>query len=259
MMSSTMLILVFQAKVLTAVCFRIATWPLVAATGGIKANLVLKDIAFSGLRTHMQGLNTAQEILLLPPNTEATYLEFAKKQGFQPDTDVLESGTKVHWLGSKTADKVLVFFHGGGYALPASEFHLKWYFNLSKDLSKKTKLSVIMPSYTLSPQGQYPLQLQQAAETLDFLINKKGKKPSDIFISGDSAGGNMTLSLMSHLLHPHPEALKIDLKEPLAGAILLSPWVQFKTNTDSFKRYQNSDMLSENAIQRWASQYLGKE
>lgn len=68
----------------------------------------------------------------------------------------------------------------------------------------------------------------------------------------------MTASLMSHLLHPHPAATKINLKEPLAGAILISPWVKFNTNTDSFKRYEKSDMLAEAAVQRWASQYLGE-
>ncbi|KAK4506872.1 hypothetical protein PRZ48_000605 [Zasmidium cellare] len=245
------------AKVFTAVCIRLVTYPLVALTGGTKANLAIKDIAFAGLRQHMAGLNTAQEIMLLPPSTEAIYLEFAKKQGFQPDTDVLDSGMKVHWLGNKSAEKVLVFFHGGGYALPATEFHLVWYFNLSKDLSKKTKISVIMPSYTLTPQAQYPVQLQQAAETLDFLINKQGKKPSDIFISGDSAGGNMTVSLLSHLLHPHPAATKIDLKESLAGAVLLSPWVSFDTTTASWKRFEKSDMLAIPSVTRWTSQYLG--
>lgn len=150
--------------------------------GGAKANSALKDIIFSALRTHMGGVNTAQEILLMRQNTEDVYLEFAKKEGFQPDTDVLDSGMKVHWLGNKAADKVLVFYHGGGYALPVSDGHLRWYYDLSKELSKKSRISVVMPSYTLSPQGQYPVQLQQAAETLDFLINKLGKKPNDVSV-----------------------------------------------------------------------------
>lgn len=68
----------------------------------------------------------------------------------------------------------------------------------------------------------------------------------------------MTLSLLSHLLHPHPEVTKIELKEPLAGAVLISPWVSFDTNTDSFKRHESSDMLSENAVKRWTSQLLGE-
>lgn len=168
---------------LTALCFRALTYPLIAVTGSTKANFAFKDIIFAALRTHLQGLNTAQEIMLMSPTTEATYLEFAKKEGFQPDTDVLESGMKVHWLGNKSADKVLVFFHGGGYGLPATPGHLQWYFDLSKELSKKTSVSVVMPSYTLSPHGQYPVQLKQAAETLDFLLDKQGKKPSDVSLT----------------------------------------------------------------------------
>jgi hypothetical protein len=33
----------------------------------------------------------------------------------------------------------------------------------------------------------------------------------------------MALSLISHLLHPHSDVPKVDLNEPLAGAILISP------------------------------------
>ena len=80
-----------------------------------------------------------------------------------------------------------------------------------------------------------------------------------IFIAGDSAGGNMAFSLMSHLLHPHAEVTnKISMDEPLAGAILISPWVKFPPDDDSIKRNATSDMVTPDAAKRWSSLFMGK-
>ncbi|KAK5275609.1 hypothetical protein LTR16_012315, partial [Cryomyces antarcticus] len=86
---------------------------------------------------------------------------------------------------------------------------------------------------------------------------KEGKKPSDIIIGGDSAGGNLTLALMSHLLHPHPKLPKLELSEPLRAAVLISPWVRFATTDDSARRNATSDMLPPAAAQRWSEAFLG--
>lgn len=68
----------------------------------------------------------------------------------------------------------------------------------------------------------------------------------------------MTLSLMSHLLHPHPQVSnKINLSEPIAGAILISPWIKFATDDDSVKRNATSDMITPTAAKRWSSLFLG--
>ena len=81
---------------------------------------------------------------------------------------------------------------------------------------------------------------------------------AQIFISGDSAGGNMALSLMSHLVHPHPEVSnKISLSEPIAGAILISPWIKFTSSDDSFQRNATSDMVVPAAVERWSSLFRG--
>jgi hypothetical protein len=66
------------------------------------------------------------------------------------------------------------------------------------------------------------------------------------------------LSLISHLLHPHSDVPKVELSEPLAGAILVSPWVKFGTDDDSVKRNMMSDYVTAPAANRWSSSYLGK-
>ncbi|CAK3888142.1 Steryl acetyl hydrolase 1 [Lecanosticta acicola] len=241
------------AKVLFAVAYRFVTYGFVAT----KANKPLKDLVFAALRQNLATVSVAQEQWSIQANTEANYLDLAAKHKFQPETTVLNSGLKLHWLGPKNSEKVILYFHGGGYALPCSPGHVQWLFDLQKELSKKTSVSVILVHYTLTPHLQYPGQLSQAVETLNWVLGKHGKKPSQVAIGGDSAGGNLTLGLMSHLLHPLPDITKVELSEPLATAVLISPWTSFGTDGDSWKRNATSDMLPPEAARRWASLYLG--
>ena len=67
-------------------------------------------------------------------STEATYLELAKKEGFQPDSINLKDGSKAFWMGPKSAQKILVYFHGGGYVLPCSPGHARWLFEVTQAL-----------------------------------------------------------------------------------------------------------------------------
>ncbi|GAB7350358.1 hypothetical protein MBLNU459_g0987t1 [Dothideomycetes sp. NU459] len=223
---------------------------------GPRAHSLFRDVLFRGVRYQLDALNLAQE-RYMNSTTEASYLGLAKNEGFQPDTLVLSDGSKAFWVGAKSADKVIVFFHGGGYVLPATPGHCKWLFDLTQHLSKKFSVSSILLGYTCSPEGQYPTQLCQAAELVHHLIEKEGKKPSDIIIAGDSAGGNLSLALLSHILHPHPDVpTKINLTEPLRAAVLISPWVSFDVNQASFHRNYQSDFLPQGNT-RWSQAFLG--
>ncbi len=155
---------------------RLLTRPL---SSGPKANTLLKDILFAGLRTNLSIISPATEQWLTPA-TESTYLNFAKKHDFQPDTDVLSNGLKLFWLGSKSAEKVILYFHGGGYVLSASPGHFAWLFDLQNELAKGHSISAVMVGYTLAPHGQYPVQLREAAESLDYLLQKQNKKSSNV-------------------------------------------------------------------------------
>ena len=163
-------------RVLTSAVFRLLTAPFV---GGPKANTLFKDVIFAALRTHLTIISPGTE-QWINPTTEATYLEVAKKEKFQPDTTVLDSGLKLHWLGSKSADKILLYFHGGGYVGAANPGQFQWAYEVQNEVTKSHSLSVVFLAYTLAPHGQYPKQLQQAAEALDWLLTTQKKKPSDV-------------------------------------------------------------------------------
>ncbi|KAK3619502.1 hypothetical protein LTR56_024003 [Elasticomyces elasticus] len=218
---------------------------------------LFRDALFAGMRAFLSNISTAQE-QASQTTTEAEYLAVSKYKHYEPDTDVLESGLRVHWLGAKLSRTTILFLHGGGYNLAATAGHFEWLWELKQDLGQQSSISVVVPSYTLAPKGQYPLQLQQAAEVLQWLITKQGKSAGNIIIAGDSAGANLNVAVLSHLLHPHPDVPEIKLREPLAGAVLISPWARFISETDeSVTRYASSDMVTVSAAKRWSANYLG--
>ena len=108
---------------------------------------------------------------------------------------------------------------------------------------------------------QYPRQLQQAVALLSHTINNLKKRPADIVLTGDSAGGNLALAVLSHLAHPHPSnAMHIPplrIEEKLRGVQLTSPWVSFDTTTPSYTRNARKDTLSPVSIQRWSKCFMG--
>lgn len=97
------------ARDLASLFYRLITRSFV---GGAKANDLFKDVVYAAVRTNLTNISPGAE-QWVNKSTETEYLTFAKSKGFQPDTDVLGSGLKVHWLGAKTAEKILLYFHGG--------------------------------------------------------------------------------------------------------------------------------------------------
>ncbi|VDC03389.1 unnamed protein product [Peniophora sp. CBMAI 1063] len=92
----------------------------------------------------------------------------------------------------------------------------------------------------LAPKASFPSQLRQAIAALAYLL-AQGTKASNIVLVGDSAGGNLILQLVSHILHPMaglpPPPI---LSKPLAAIVLVSPWTSYSDDYRSFKHQQTS-------------------
>ncbi|KAM0805583.1 Alpha/Beta hydrolase protein [Usnea florida] len=185
---------------------------------------------------------------------DVAYPAFAKKRGFTPKDVTLPDGTKAYWFGSPSAEKVILWFHGGGYTLPTNPGHLAFVSSLTSPT-----VSALMLSYTLAPHATYPRQLQQAASLLHHTLTALHYAPSNIIIAGDSAGGNMALGLISHLLHPHPEIPPLPLKDgaPLHAAILLAPWASFRHDWPSTRTNAPTDYVSSSVGDLWSAAFLG--
>ncbi len=127
----------------------------------------------------------------------------------------------------KRSKRVVLQLHGGGYIGALSD----WYRDLAVKQAVLTDAKeVYMVDYRLAPKNVYPAALDDAAKAY-LEILKRGNKPENIIVFGDSAGGNLALELSLYLKEnalPQPAML-----------ILISPWTTFETNLPS--RTTNAD------------------
>ena len=147
--------------------------------------------------------------------------------------------------------------------MPCSQSQLKYLHRLVKDMNTRKDIghtvSVLLPAYSLTTEAHYPTQLIQAMTVLSYLLTDRKRSPSSIMIAGESAGGNLVLSVLSHILHPPQgsDVPRVALKTPLRGAFLCSPWVSFDTNYNSNSTNANKDILIEKVLLKWGSMYVG--
>jgi acetyl esterase/lipase len=92
---------------------------------------------------------------------------------------------------------------------------------LSFDTDTPRGLTILMPKialdYRLAPETRFPGPLHDLVAAYFRLVDELHIPPENIIISGDSAGGGLSLALLMYLR---------DNAYPLpSGAILMSPWV----------------------------------
>ena len=207
---------------------------------------------------------TIPQARFLTPTTSASYVAHCKKHKVQPKTIQIRAKDRevnAHWIGDPDAETVVLYLHGGGYTQPASDGHFENLEGLVEDLKMKQRfrsVAFLFLAYSLAPEATHPTQLTEAAAALSHLLDNTGRVPSNVFISGDSAGGNLALAVLSHLLHPHAAVPAVKLEQPLGGALLYSPWASFSTDYHSYASNATLDMLPPLGLRRWSAMFLGK-
>jgi acetyl esterase/lipase len=135
------------------------------------------------------------------------------KNNLHHEIDGLSQDANLHWLADRPGkdSKVVLYFHGGGYNMSADGYHV-----VSASMcASKANASLAMLEYTLAPKAHFPTQLIQAVEALKYVLSITS--PSKVIITGDSAGGHLALSLLSHLMHPSQSLQALSLSENLGG------------------------------------------
>lgn len=218
-------------------------------------------IAHSVVRKMCARFTTAQLQFINPP-FGVFYAKWCKANNITPEVVELGAGgaeaCKGFWMGDKSAKYTVIYFHGGGFSLDGDDTHLKYWNGVQKDLASAEKsVSFLFVEYTLVPHGTYPVQFQEGVAALQYVLETVGKKPSEIVLSGDSAGGNMSLALLSHLMHPSPDAPEVKIQEPLKALVLVAPWVSFRTDWPSGKKNAYKDIIFADVGRKWGLDYLG--
>ncbi len=157
-------------------------------------------------------------------------------------TDYLQKETEPDCTESHS---MIFYCHGGGYMTGSSLYARE----LTTKLARHTKLRVFCFDYRLAPEFPYPAAVEDALAAWDY-IRSCGYDAKDIFIAGDSAGGNLAL-VLTLLLREQNKALP-------KGLILFSPWTDMTSSGHSYHAKELVDPVLTNAyIQKAVSCYLG--
>jgi acetyl esterase/lipase len=157
---------------------------------------------------------------------------------------VSADGVSCEWLipQSSPTDQVLLYLHGGGFVFGLTPPHLQ----MGAYLAQKMSLRILMVDYRLAPQHPFPATLDDCARAYGWLI-KLGISAQNIVVAGDSAGGNLTLTLLLKLR---------DRGEPLpAAAVCLSPVTDL--TQDKIHPGYRDPLLPTQAMQFYTRSYVG--
>ena len=140
------------------------------------------------------------------------------------------AGLHAEWYRPENAmpGKLLLYLHGGAYTLGSCDSHRK----LVTHMAKEGNIEAVMPEYRLAPEHPFPAGLDDAIAVYKALLDS-GYKAADIVISGDSAGGGLSVATMLQLRH---QGL------PLPGAaVLISPFLDISASGESMKTRADRD------------------
>lgn len=130
----------------------------------------------------------------------------------------------------KQSSNVLVYTHGGAYALYSSKSRLMSAVPMAND----TGLRVISVNYTLAPHAQWKEITSQVVAVIQALV-KEGHALNDIAIYGESAGGGLAAGAV---LKMRDKGLGMP-----AAVVLWSPWSDITETGDSYTTLKHADPL----------------
>ena len=141
------------------------------------------------------------------------------------------------------AARVLMFFHGGGYCSGSILSHRR----MVTEAGRVARMRTLAVAYRLAPEHPYPAAHEDAMTAWRFL-RKQGIPARNIAVGGDSAGGNLTITLINRLRSAGEE-------QP-ACAWLASPWTDLTMSGPSLETKDAVDPLIHKAyLEELASAY----
>jgi len=159
-------------------------------------------------------------------------------------------GIPAEWVNTPetSADRVILYLHGGGYVIGSINTHRE----LASRLSRAARARVLLIDYRLAPEHPHPAAVEDATRAYQWLLSQ-GVEPSQIAVAGDSAGGGLTVATLVALR---------DAGVPLpAAGVCLSPWTDLEGIGDSMTAKATVDpMVQRDGLVKMAAMYLaGKD
>lgn len=154
--------------------------------------------------------------------------------------DIFDSiPVRIYKKNRERNQKVILFFHGGGFCFYGIESHD----NVARRLCQMNNCTVISVDYRLAPEHVFPSAQEDAYKIVNYVYDNAKDLDIDkkkIIVAGDSAGGTLSACVAHHF--------KNDKKIKIAAQVLIYPWVDGKVNSPSIEKYKEGYMLTKEGI-----------
>lgn len=178
-----------------------------------------------------------KEIYKIPNNEElsALIIEAPKQKG----------NSKI------TKEFTLFYFHGGGFIEGTTNAYSGCVESVVNELQNSLNhnsdifyhFTVILPEYRLAPENILPAGIDDCVEVYQHFVQSRNLDSNSILFMGDSAGGNLVLSVTLRLL-------KLDTPMPFV-LIPFSPWTDLTLSNPSIRSNEGKDpVLSAPLLQK---------
>ena len=136
---------------------------------------------------------------------------------------------------------ILMLAHGGGFAFGSALTHRAF----ASALVVELQCEVWIPEYRLAPEHPFPAPLEDIVSVLDGLAGRS----EDLWVLGDSAGGNLALSAAMEWKNLSGQQVQ--------GLGLFSPWLDLRAHSNS-NRSNQTDLSPFERLDmvEYASHYL---
>ena len=145
---------------------------------------------------------------------------------------------------------VIFYYHGGGHLSCSLETHDR----ICRRITNATQCVIISLGYRLAPEFPYPCGVD---DCIAITAGRKTLFPTTllanfdhIFLAGDSAGGNLALTVCHQLQQQNDSAIR--------GVLLFYPSVDFSTHYASYERNGRGFLLTKNKITWYFNHYFAK-
>lgn len=171
----------------------------------------------------------------------ANIAQLPKSDIQETDIELANKTTLRHYKPNQPSDKALLFIHGGGWCIGS----IDTYDHVCRYLCNNGKFNVFSLEYSLAPEYPFPAAVKQSFEAYDWLYSNASKfnfKANNIFVMGDSAGGNLATIICHERQTNMPKA-----------QILVYPAVDMHTKYESHTKF---DEYKYHLNAAWSDKFL---
>ena len=149
----------------------------------------------------------------------------------------------------RDAGPLLLFIHGGGWVIGDLETHEPFCIDLAIELD----VPVVAVDYRLAPEFPFPAAFEDsiaAARWVASGADELGRKPTGLFLAGDSAGGNLC-AVLSAALRDEPADV------PIVGQWLIYPAADPCVRYPSYDQFCQGHLLTKESMDWFEESYAG--